>query len=136
MKNFLSKKSIGAFLFLGAGLLALVMAIVYSIFSAQYGIMNVSVTICLIIACVISIVLFLFDTPVDSYLEIAFSVLVSVGLCLFLVDSVGDFTDAISQIHMFGSGAPVDTIIVIDVFIGISLLCSFIGAGCKKSKVE
>lgn len=136
MKEILHNKSIGAFLFLFGGVLALVMAIIYSVFSARYGIFNPAVMICLLIACVISILLFLFDTSFDSYLEIAFSVLISVALCLFLVDSVGDFADAVSQINMFGSGAPVGAIIAIDVCIFVSLLCSFVGAGFKKSKKE
>lgn len=136
MSIFSRKRSAVSFLYGGIALVTAVTSAIYTVFSFNYGILSVPVLLCSLAATLISALLCFRDTSADSYLEVAVSASLSLALALFAVSCVGDYTDAITKVIMFGSGAPIGGIIVIDILMSASLLASFIGAGFRKGEAE
>ena len=133
MKKFLNGKTKASFAYVVIALLALITTGVYSAFTSEYGICNRGIILLLIGAVITSLILFLKNTVVDSYLEVGVSIFLSLSLGMFAMSSVGDYADAISKIVMFGSGAPIGGIITIDILMFVCLLFSFVSAGLRKT---
>lgn len=136
MIDFLKKKSAASFVYAGISIFTLITTIVYILFASNYGMRSTAVMLALFGAIIAAAILFIFDTAADSYLEVIVSALIGLGLTLFAVSCVGDYADAVSQIVMFGSGAPIGGIIALDIALFVSLLAAFVGAGLRKGELE
>lgn len=133
--EYLKKKSIGNYLNLGAAVFAIVMAIVYGVYSNTYGLFNVWVLLCLLAAAVLNIILFILETPVDAYLKIVASFLLGLATALFFVAFVGDISDYINAVEFLGRGANVAHIITITVFLFI-LIVTQVATCCFTKKAK
>lgn len=95
----------GAGSFLGA-VSSVVMAaatIAYLVFAFSSGTFNVKVLLAFAAALVCGGVLFRKENKWSDYIVIAATAMAAIGLGLFVLDSVGDFTDFFSGIVMYGN---------------------------------
>ena len=119
MLEYLKKKSIGSYINLFAAVFALVMTIVYGVYSKTYGLFSAGPVVCLVFAIAINAVLFMFETNFDEYLKIVAAFLTALAMALFIVAFAGDILDYINQVEFLGRGAKVAHIITIMVFMFI-----------------
>ena len=77
--------------------------IAYLVFAFSSGTFNVKVLLAFAAALVCGASLFLNENKWSDYIVIAATALAAIGLGLFVLDSVGDFTDFFSGIVMYGN---------------------------------
>jgi hypothetical protein len=132
MNEILSKKAIGFYFVVLAGLVAILSVVRYVSWAPAHNAVNTFILISLIIGIVIDLVLFFYD---NDFLIILSTVCYSVALFQLLADSVGSFVDAFQGIVMFGDSTQVGTITSISTFIAISILASILASFMKRTKV-
>lgn len=77
--------------------------IAYLVFALSSGTFNLKVLLAFAAALVCGASLFLNENKWSDYIVIAATALAAIGLGLFVLDSVGDFTDFFSGIVMYGN---------------------------------
>lgn len=126
MLEFFKKKTIANYINLASAVLAIVMAIVFSVYSNTYALFNVWVLLCLIAAAVLNIVLFILSTSADEYIKIVAALLSALAMALFVVTFIGDITDYFNGVNFLGRGADIGDIVTVTIFLGILLVLQIV----------
>ena len=136
MKDFFKKKTLSNYISLVASVFALVMLIVYCVFTSPFGLLNAWAVVCLVIAVLLNCAMFLFATPVDPYFKVIAPVMVAIALGLFLSACAGDIADYFNHVAVMGTGAPFNSIVSIAicllVLVVVDLVVCFLSG--KKSE--
>ncbi len=129
-----AKKGIGCIMGLCAAVIATVAAVVYLVFAFSTGTFNPCVLLAFLAAIVCGGVLFATEHFLSDYLVIVNTLLLTVAFGLFMLDSVGDFTDFFSGIVMYGDPKNVPARIVIIVITLVSILLEMISSFLNRTK--
>ena len=132
MSDHLKKKSIGKYINLAAFLIAIVMAIVYNVYSNIYGLFDYSVLGCLVGVAALNIILFFFKTPIDELFKVISAFLSALATALFVVAFAGDISDYIQKVSFLGRGADIVHIIAITVSLLILVVMQIVSSGYDK----
>jgi hypothetical protein len=134
MKEFMNRKSVGGYIIAATGLIGLVIMVVYRNFTLPHGIYNTSVFTCLLLMALSNILLSFFNTKVDSYVQILSVALSSLALAWFLVDCSGTINDYLNHVVFMGSGASIEGIVGIAVFMGAIMLLNILSCFLSNSR--
>lgn len=134
MRRFLKEKSLRDYIIALAGLLAIIIIIGYSIFTLPYGIFNENVLIGLVLVVASEVILIIFDTKYDSYIQIFSVVCATLALSFFLTDCVGTINDYINDVVFMGSGAPISGIVKVAVTMFAIIIMNILSCFFKKTK--
>lgn len=96
-------KGAGAVLGLVSTVVVAAAVIAYMVFAVSSGTFNVLVLLAFAAALICGAMLFLRESEWNDYMMIAATAFAAIGLSLFVLDSVGDFTDFFSGIVMYGN---------------------------------
>jgi hypothetical protein len=133
VSTILAGKRLSAYVAAVFGAAALVIAVVYWAFTAEYSIFNGGVVASLALVAVIGGVLFAATTAIDSYLLILSAVCASLALALFAADSIGTVNDWLNDVVFMGSGAPINGVFGMAIALAaltlITIMASFLGRG-------
>lgn len=121
------EKSIGYYCILGATILGLVIAIMYGAFGSSSQTFSAGILVCLIIGIVCGIGLFFYDGFVGDFLVVAIVAMFSLALGLFIINSVGDFTEFITPVGMYGNADNMGMRITLIVMIVVSIIAVIVG---------
>lgn len=131
-----TSKSIGRILGLCATVVAVAATAVYLVFAFSSGTFNIRVLLAFLAAIGCGAALFCTDNFFSDYLVIINTLLLAVAFGLFMLDSVGDFTDFFSGIVMYGNPKNVPTrFVIIGITLGsilLELVSSFLARNKKQ----
>lgn len=116
----LKNRAVGGYILLAAIVLNIAAAVLYVIFGVSSGTFTPKILVCLLCAVVLGGVTFWKETVVSDFLSIAMTVILSVGLAFFIRNSVGDFTEMITPVGMYGNPANMPMRFVI---LGLLMVC-------------
>lgn len=131
MKGLLSKKAIGFYPAMAAGIAAIISIIRFMMWAPAHKSMDAVVVAALAAGLAIEILLIFKD---NDYLMILTTACYSVALVKLLTGSVGSFVDAFQGINMFGDATQVSTIISIGIVMLASVLLSIAASFLKRVK--
>ncbi len=131
-----TSKGIGRILGLCASVVAVAATVEYLVFAFSSGTFNILVLLAFLAAIGCGVVLFFTENFFSDYLVIINALLLTVAFGLFMLDSVGDFTDFFSGIVMYGNPDNVPTrFVIIGITLGsilIELISSFLNRNKKQ----
>ena len=100
--NGTKKKAAGGYLLGIAVILAIAAAVIYAAFGAMSGNFATAILGCLAGGAVLGILTLVNENFFSDFLSIAMTVVLSIGLALFIRNSTGDFTELITPVGMYG----------------------------------
>ncbi|MBQ7227849.1 MAG: hypothetical protein IJX05_05570 [Clostridia bacterium] len=130
----IKNKSIGFYVALCATVLALIVMILYIAFGASSQTFAGGIFVCLLFGVLLGAASLILNGNIGDLLKLVSIVLLSIGLGLFIHNSVGDFADFISNIELFGNMDNVGMRVVIIVFNILCILTAIVGTFLKKEK--
>lgn len=139
MKSFSEKikeKRPGFWIIFAASVLALALTIAYLAFSVRAGVFNGGIFTCLLLAVIPGIALFFYDGFFSDFFGIAIVVLLTLAFGLLLKDSVGDFTDFIVRIQLFGNMNNATPRLVLAIFIFVGIIAAIVGCFLGRRKEQ
>lgn len=129
-------KGIGCILGLCANVVAVAAAVAYLVFAFSSGTFNILVLLAFLAAICCGAVLFFTDNFFSDYLVIINALLITIAFGLFMLDSVGDFTDFFSGIVMYGNPQNVPTrFVIIGITLG-SILLELVSSFLNRNKKQ
>lgn len=136
MKDFFKSKTLSNYIGLIAAVFALIMLIVYCVFTSSFGLQNAWAIVCLVIAILLNGVLFFYSSVIDPYLKVVAPIMVAVSLGLFLSACAGDIADYFNNVVVMGTGAPFSSILLISIFFVVLIVVDLVGCLFKGQKVS
>lgn len=131
MKELLTKKAIGYYIVVLAGILGLVSIMRFLLWAPSGGGMDGIIIAGLVLGLGIDILLMFKDS---NYFVIIATVCYSVAMMRLLTNSVGSFVDAFQGINMFGDATQVGSIMSISILILICAVLSILAGFFKRIK--
>lgn len=104
MKVF-QNKAAGGYLLLIALVCSILTTVLYAGFGAASGNFTLSILALYLAAAVLGAVMFCKETFLSDLLSLVMTVCLSAALALFIKNSVGDFTEMITPVGMYGNAA-------------------------------
>lgn len=104
MKLF-QNKAAGGYMLGIALVCSILTTVLYAAFGITSGTLTVSILALYLAAAVLGAAAFLKETPFSDILSLAMTICLSAGLALFIKNSVGDFTEMITPVGMYGNAA-------------------------------
>ena len=129
-------KGAGVLLMAAFTLIILATMVLYLAFAGSSGTFNAKIPAAFLVTIVCGVALFLSENRFSDYLVILANAIASVALALFILDSVGDFTDFFSGIVMYGNpkNVPMRGVIIGIHLVGI--LVGIIGSFLRREKAN
>ena len=129
--KFLKNKAAGFYLLL----VALVFAVISTIYSVSWAQANFAMNSVVVIAMAAGLAVNLLLLFVDSdYLVVILTALYGVGMIQLLVDNAGSFADAYQGIVMFGDPTQVGTVLTIAALAAVAALATIIAGFMNRRK--
>ncbi len=134
MMEKLRKKRLGYWLALGAALIAVIGMIIFAVYQGKGGEGTSMIYVFALIGIVLQIALFFYDGKLGDFLAIGAAVLYVLALGYSLEGGVGNITDAVSNIVLFGIAELAPMNYMIAIVFGISVLLSIVSCFTKREK--
>lgn len=129
-----TSKGIGRILGLISVVVAVAATAVYLVFAFSSGTFNILVLLAFLAAIGCGAALYFTDNFFSDYLVIINTLMLTVAFGLFMLDSVGDFTDFFSGIVMYGNPKNVPTrFVIIGITLG-SILLNLVSSFMNRNK--
>lgn len=134
--NKLKSKKLGYWLACGAALVALVAMIVYGVYKGKNGYGSGSVYALIIIGIALQIGLFFYDGKFGPVLSVGATIMYALALGYSLDGGIGNITDAVFDITLFGKAALASLNYAIAALLGVSLVLSIVSCFLRREKAK
>lgn len=131
MKETLSKKSVGFYFIILAGVIGIVSVIRFLMWAPRHSGMDAVIVAALILGILVDVILMVKD---NDYLTILGTICYTIATVKLLTNSVGSFVDSFQGINMFGDASQVGTIVSISAVMAVSILLSILAGFVKREK--
>lgn len=130
----LKQKGLGYYFAAAAALLGVILTVMYLIFGLSSSTFSAGIFICLLFAALAGVAAVFYEGFLTDFLVLGMGVLFAVSLGLLIGNSVGDFTEFLTPVGMYGDAANMPMRFVLAALLGIGIIVDILGCFLSRKK--
>lgn len=130
----LKQKSVGYYFVCAATLLGVVLTVMYLIFGLSSSTFSAGIFVCLLIAALAGVIAVFYEGFLTDFLVLAAVVLFTVALGLLINNSVGDFTEFLTPVGMYGNADNMGMRFTLAALMGVGIVIGIVGCFLSRKK--